>query len=92
MIQLTSGTDKTLQLTQKWRQEVQHNRVKMEFYRGLLRSGFGKMTESKLENACFLYGKLQKLKERNRKLYRSILELQNGNKYKKRELGEFVAK
>lgn len=75
--QVETGTGEVLQLTEKWRQEVQHNRVKMEFYRALLRSGFGIMTESKLENACFLFASLRRLEQRNTKLYRALLELQN---------------
>lgn len=75
--EVSKEAGEVLRLTARWRKEVQHNRVKMEFYRALLKSGLGKMTESKLENACFLFGSLKRLEQRNRKLYKALLELQN---------------
>lgn len=86
MAQVKTGSGEVVRLTEKWRQEVQQNRVKMEFYRALLKSGFGKMTESKLENTCFLFARLKRLEQKNRKLYKALLELQNRN-----NPGELVA-
>ena len=77
MVQVSTGTGEVVRLTEKWRQEVQQNRLKMDFYRALLKSGFGKMTESKLENTCFLFERLQRLEQKNRKIYKALLELQN---------------
>ena len=85
MAQGKTGPEEVLRLTECWRQEVQQNRLKMEFYRALLRAGFGKMTEAKLENTCFLFASLKKLEQRNRKLYKALLELQN-----RKNMREFV--
>ena len=57
--------------------ELQHNEQKIEVYLGLLRSGFGKLTETKLENISHLYQRVQKLKQRNRTLAKGLIELQN---------------